>query len=129
MTEFSSCPKCGYETTDAGGFCPHCGGRMLTSSKVRKLGWVALVAGIFLVVLMTLIMFWEMSPDVHWEGTAELWRFAMTVESLVIALGIVGTATGVWQIKNGKRNKTLTYITFGLAGVLVALTLGHQLIS
>lgn len=123
MSEFSSCPKCGYQTTEAVAFCQQCGGRMLTSSKVRKLGWMAVIAGAFLVVLMTFIMIWETKTDASWTGTAALWRYMMIEESVVVVLGIVGVLGGIWQIKHGMRNKTLTYLISGCAAVLGAMVM------
>lgn len=44
MDEFSTCAKCGEQTTEQATFCRQCGGRMLTSSK-------SLVAALGIVVL------------------------------------------------------------------------------
>ena len=123
MTEFSSCPKCDFQTSDAVTFCQQCGGRMLSSIKVRKMGWMALIAGGLLVVLMTFIMVWETTTDARWTGTAALWRYMMIEESVVVMLGVVGIVAGIWQIKHGMRNKMLTYIISGCAVVLGAMVM------
>lgn len=46
MGEFTSCPKCGHQTTEQAAFCQQSGGRMMSSSKARKLGWVAGIIGL-----------------------------------------------------------------------------------
>jgi hypothetical protein len=53
MTEFSSCVKCGYQTTDLATFCPQCRGRMLSSVKIRRLGWLSALIGIFQILIQT----------------------------------------------------------------------------
>ena len=129
MSEFTSCPKCDYHTTEAVTFCQQCGGKMLSSSKVRKLGWLAVIAGAFLVVMMTFIVIWELSPHTLFTGTREMARFAIAIESVIVIFGVTAIFAGVWQIKHGKRNKTLTYITLGLAAVLIMLAVGQQMNS
>ena len=129
MSEFTSCPKCDYQTTEAVTFCQQCGGKMLSSSKVRKLGWLAVIAGAFLVVMMTFIVIWELSPHTLFTGTREMARFAIAIESVIVIFGVTAIFAGVWQIKHGKRNKTLTYITLGLAAVLIMLAVGQQMNS
>lgn len=126
MSEFSSCPKCDYQTTEAVTFCQQCGGRMLSSTKVRKLGWLAVIAGSFLVVMMTIIVIWELSPNTLFTGTREMARFAIAIEFVIVVFGGTAIFAGAWQIRHGKRNKTLTYITMGLAVVLLVLAVGQQ---
>lgn len=127
MDEFNSCPKCGHQTIEQAVFCQQCGGRMMSSSKARKLGWVAVAAGSFVLVLMACIFYFEMQPTTHFEGSPHLWRYAMTVESLVVVLGIVGLAGGVSQIKHGKRNKALNNIGLTLLSVLMGVIAWEQM--
>lgn len=127
MSEFSSCPKCDYQTTEAVTFCQQCGGRMQTSTRIRKLGWLAVIAGAFLVVMMICIIIWEFSPNTRFIGTAAMARFAIAIESVIVIFGVTSIFAGAWQIRHGKRNKTLSYITIGLAVVLIVLAVGNQL--
>ena len=128
MEEFTNCPKCDHQTTDLSvSFCAVCGGKMLSSRKIRKMGWMAVVTGGLLVAMMVGIVLWVRFSDATWEGTAEMARYAITVGILIVALGTVGITGGVWMIKHGKRNKVLTYTMMALACMLAAIVVVHNL--
>ena len=128
MEEFTGCPKCDHQTTDLTvNFCAHCGGKMLSSRKIRKLGWVSVATGGLLVAMMAVIALWVRFSDARWEGTAELARYGISLGILILVFGVVGICAGIWMIKHGKRNKVLSYIMMGLAFVLVGLVVTHEL--
>jgi len=128
MEEFTGCPKCDYQTTDLTvNFCAQCGGKMLSSRKIRKLGWMSVATGGLLVAMIAAIALWVRFSDARWEGTAELARYAVSLGILIVVFGVVGICAGIWMIRHGKRNKVFTYAMMGLAFVLVALVVGREL--
>ena len=100
---------------------------MVSSRKIRKLGWMAMAAGWLLVLMVACIALWIRFSDVVWEGTPAYAAYAITVGVLIAALGVVGISVGLWMIRHGKRNKVLTYAIMGLGWVLVTLVVVHQL--
>lgn len=100
---------------------------MVSSRKIRRLGWMAMTAGWFLVVMVACVALWIRFSDVIWEGTPAYAAYAITVGVLIVALGVVGISAGLWMIKHGKRNQVLTYAIMGLGWALVILVVVHQL--
>jgi len=100
---------------------------MLSSRKIRKLGWMSVVTGGLLVAMIAAIALWVRFSDARWEGTAELARYGISLGILIVVFGVVGISAGIWMIKHGKRNKVLTYTMMGLAFVLVGLVVSHEL--
>ncbi len=52
MNEISSCYRCDFETGEPLSQCPHCGHPLRSAKTVRRLGWVLVVLGGFLVIFM-----------------------------------------------------------------------------
>jgi hypothetical protein len=123
MAEFSSCMKCNFETTEPFTHCPQCGRRMLNSSKVRMLGWLLVCLGGFLVVMMAAITILIAVNFSHFTGTAIQATLMFVLFAVIIAFGLLSLAAGTWQIKHGKRNKTIMFIGMGLGFLLVLTTL------
>lgn len=122
MNDFSICAKCAYETADVTArFCTLCGGQMVSSQKMKRLGWVALIAGAVLVSLVIFIVLWIKVSDARWEGTDEMAMLAIIMGFVLFTLGVVSIVGGVWQIKYGRRNKIVMYLTAGLAAAAVAI--------
>jgi hypothetical protein len=123
MAEFSSCTKCNFETTEPFAHCPQCGRRMLSSRKVRMLGWLLVVLGGFLVVMMGAITALVAVNSSHFTGTAIQAMFMYLLFAVIIAFGLLSLAAGAWQIKYGKRNKTIMFVGMGLGFLLVITTI------
>lgn len=100
---------------------------MVSSRKIRRLGWMAMASGWFLVVMVAFTALWVRFSDATWQGTAAQATYAITVGVLIAALGVVGISAGLWMIRHGKRNKVLTYAMVGLGWALVTLVVVHQL--
>jgi magnesium-transporting ATPase (P-type) len=131
MDQFSFCEKCKYETPEMLNKCPQCGRSIRTSKQVRRLGWVLVILGGFLIVFMvglTVLMLGIMTnptqSSTHFTGTPEDALFMFGVFGLVAAIGLSSLAGGVWQIWYGKRNKVVGYVVLGLA--LVFLVIGFM---
>jgi hypothetical protein len=95
---------------------------------IRRLGWLLLVLGLFLVGLMGTII-WRMYPSMShpgipdasgstWTGTAAQGHDALQLFGLVIAFGVVSVLNGVWQIATGRRNLLFVAVTVALVAVM-----------
>ena len=126
--ELRRCFKCGYETTEKLRRCPTCGRALLSTKTVRRLGWVQLAAGLFLVVFVGMITFY-LAPDLlgigvskagtRFTGTPEQGRATVGLFGLVIVFGFASTFNGILQIKTGRRNKFMLYFILALIAVIV----------
>jgi len=135
MADTSTCTARACRTVTPGlvDVCPRCGARVLTSRRVRILGWVLVGIGLFLIALMgyiTLQTYESFSrPGIsatdgsRFTGDAGQGRQILTIFWLVIAVGALSVVNGVWQIVTGRRNMILVGISLLTAAVLVFTTL------
>jgi hypothetical protein len=119
LPELKYCANCNFDTTESFTHCPQCGKPLTHSGPIRVRGWILIVVGAFLVLLMggiTVLVTVNLS---HFTGNSIQLVSMFLMFGLVIVIGIFSLVTGAWQIKYGKRNKILTFIGFGLAALLV----------
>jgi hypothetical protein len=112
--------------------CPACGNRVVTSRRIRILGWVLIGLGGFLVLFMGYIanaMYPTLSrPGVdlgaggRWTGTAEQAAAVLQIFWLVIGFGALCVVNGIWQVATGRRNLALMAVGLLAAGALVFQT-------
>ena len=104
---------------------------------VRRLGWVLLAAGLFLIGLMGTIT-WRMYPSMSHPGVADLSgttftgtpaqaRYALQLFAGVIAFGVVSALNGVWQIATSRRNLLFAGATLVIGAALFLA--GQQMLS
>jgi hypothetical protein len=127
MPETSKCLSLSCRETVEGSVekCPKCGTRMRTPKMVRRLGWLLLLLGLFLVGLMGTIT-WNLAPsllrpeapDSNFTGTAEQAHMILNLFVVVIIFGAGTMLNGTYQIITGRRNAWITAATLGLAVVL-----------
>lgn len=134
MAETSTCTArdCRAVTPGLIDACPRCGARVLTSRRVRVLGWVLLAIGLFLVAFMGYITLQTYDSFVRpgtstaggsrFTGSAEEGRNILNIFWLVIAVGVMSVVNGLWQIATGRRNLVLVAISLIVAAVLVFTT-------
>ena len=95
---------------------------------VRRLGWVLLLLGLFLVGLMGTIT-WNLYPSMThpgvadaggstFTGTTQQARDALQLFGMVMAFGLLSTVNGLWQIATGRRNLAFVGVTLVLAAAL-----------
>lgn len=123
--EMRSCAKCEYETDQVLTKCPRCGRKgMQTASTIRVLGWVLLVIGAFLVVFMgalsvliasIILNSGDPGATTRFNGGTKEIAFIVGVFSVVIAIGVTSLVSGFWQIRYGRRNKSIVRIMVWLA--------------
>lgn len=130
MTKVLSCPKCSFETSEVLARCPSCGSRLQSKRKVKILGWVLLVLGTFLVVVMgglgiylgqLIAQSGKPGSGTRFTGGPNDVAIIMAVFGLVIAFGISTMVGGIWQIKYGKPNRKLMVLMFLVAGILLVI--------
>jgi MFS family permease len=116
-------------TSEAVAQCPKCGRRLRTAKQVRRLGWMQLLIGLFLVGLMGTITY-NLAPSLlpsatetrggaRFTGTPEQAQMILALFGLVITFGLGSILSGLWQIKTGRRNKWLFIIMLALFVVLI----------
>jgi MFS family permease len=130
MEESSSCFSCGHVTNEVVTQCPKCGKRLRTARQVRRLGWMQLAIGMFLVGLMGTITY-NVAPlllpppvapaagGARFTGTPEQAQMILGLFAMVIVFGLGSIVSGLWQIKTGRRNKWLFIIMVVLFVVLI----------
>ena len=131
MEEASSCYSCGHVTHEAGDKCPKCGKRLRTARQVRRLGWLQLGIGVFIVGLMGTITY-NLAPlmlgagdsraGANFTGTPEQAQMILGLFAMVIVFGLGSILSGLWQIKTGRRNKWLFIVMVVLFVVLIVFS-------
>jgi magnesium-transporting ATPase (P-type) len=128
--ETSNCGSwtCGHIEPGTVATCPRCGRKTRSSTTVRRLGWMLVVIGLFLIGLMgwiTVALYPTMShpgetlPDGRsFTGTADQAKVMFEIFALVIAFGVLASANGAFQINRGRRSGAFT-----IAMVLFAIVL------
>ena len=114
--------------------CPQCGGRMKSETVVRRLGWVLLLLGLFLVGFVGYIIS-AIGPSLHaamgeTSGAADGSRFNASAGAAsmvlwllwsIVGFGAVGTLNGLVQALTGRRNRLLTVLLLGTTLAIVVL--------
>ena len=130
VAESSSCYSCGHVTNEIVSQCPKCGRRLRTAKQVRRLGWLQLAIGVFLVGLMGTITY-KLAPlmfqagesagtgGAGFTGTPQQAQLILGLFGMVIVFGLGSILSGLWQIKTGRRNKWLFIFMLVLFVVLI----------
>ena len=135
MSQTSTClsPKCRQTVEGEVPRCPTCGTRMRTPTSVRRVGWLLLFLGVFLIVFMGWIALStapmmlrpgvEVADGSRFTGDADQGRMIMGLFGAVIAFGVATAIGGVVQIRTGKRNPKVTVAIVGMFAVLAVVAL------
>lgn len=128
LDTWRTCYQCSYETDQPLEHCPHCGYRLHTAQRVRRLGWVLVGVGALLVVSMgvlAVLMIRIMTGQTadRFTGGAGDAVFILGIVYLVAMLGGVAVLEGVWQLRYGRRNRKLSLLLLGLGGMFFILGL------
>jgi hypothetical protein len=94
---------------------------------VRRRGWVLIVLGVLLVVMMgtiTLLTAPTMlsrsaSPGAGFTGTPEQALVILGLFGIVIVFGLTGIGSGLWQIVTGRRSIWIVVLILGLTFLLI----------
>jgi hypothetical protein len=130
MADFSICTSasCKTETPGIVDKCPVCGGRVITSRRVRLMGWLSIACGVFLVLFMgyiTMVMYPSLTnagmsvEGGRWTGTAEQAQMVLNLFYTVVGFGVLATAAGIWQVVTGRRHILIMIVTLVAAAALI----------
>lgn len=135
LDQMRICYRCDFATGQPLQVCPQCGQPQLrTSAQIRTLGWVLAVGG----ALLTIFMAWlslivgriilqsdQPGATTRFTGGPEMVLFIICIFGVVLAFGMASFSAGIFQIKHGRRNKSLTKtvlvlgVVFLVVGVIV----------
>ena len=130
MKDQRSCSRCSFSTSDNVARCPQCGGWMRGAQRIRRLGWVLIVIGVFLIVTMGTVTFFTgptlLSPGTttggaRFTGTADQAILILGLFGVVIIFGIGAVFAGIWQIATGRRSIWIIIVMLLITFVLVAV--------
>lgn len=123
------CYKCDYATTQPLKVCPQCGQQQFrTAGQIRTLGWVLAVIGagltIFMAWLSVVVGQVILLPNLpgttaRFTGGPSMVLFIVGIFGVVLAIGIASFLAGVFQIRNGRRNKSLVKVMLVLAAMFM----------
>lgn len=129
MDQMRICYKCDYETNQSLKICPQCGQPQLrTASQIRTLGWVLAIIGALLAIFMAglslvvgrIILFPNLpGTSTRFTGGPEMVLFIIGIFGVVLAFGVASFFAGLYQIRNGRRNKHLTKMILILGGAFM----------
>ena len=130
MANSSSCYSltCGEVVAENIEVCPRCGGRMLTSRSVRRLGWALTLMGLIITVfigmitvhlLPSLVPIHGISAPARFNGTPDQAKLVLQIFFLLIGFGIAITLNGIIQVSTGQRNRIALFVSLGLAALIV----------
>ena len=135
MKDFSFCNRCKVEYEIGLKQCPNCGGRLISSKRIRVLGVLLIVIGVFLSLMMGALSIFFAGIMLHggepgssgkFNGTPQQAAIIFGFFGVIFAIGLTSLIGGILQIKTGKRNLKVQIATF----ILVALViLGYFLIQ
>jgi hypothetical protein len=134
MKDFSYCNRCKSENEIGLKQCPNCGGRLVSSKKIRVMGVLLIVTGLFLCIMMGGLSIFFAGVILHagekghhsFTGTPQQPAIIFGFFGVIFAIGLTSLVGGIWQIKTGKRNLKIQIATF----ILVALVIvGYWLIQ
>jgi len=129
MADQSTClsPLCGITIEGSEKKCPKCGWAMRGTRNIRTRGWVLLVLGLFILLLMGTIT-WKLSPmllypeqayaEGTFTGTPEQAHTFLNLFLMVILFGLLGTANAIYMISTGRQNRWFVIGTLALAAGL-----------
>jgi len=138
MANLSVCesPTCAVTVEGAASACPKCGGPMRQIRGAQARGWILIVLGLFLVVMMGAIMIGTaptlLEPGVAddggstFTGTADQARMIMLLFGVVIAFGATATANGVYMLKTGGQSRIFIAINVILGLLLLYAVWGFM---
>ena len=128
MKDFSYCYRCKVEHQIDVKQCPTCGGRVVTSKRIRVLGVMLIVIGIFLTLMMGGLAVFFAGLMLHvgvpestgnFTGTPEQAAIIFGLFGVIFAMGLTSIVGGIYQVRHGKRNVKVQIFTF----ILVALVI------
>jgi hypothetical protein len=118
------CFKCHYEARSESTKCPRCGRPFFSERNVRIRGVLLTILGIFLTGFMSVIAFFvsgfllnaaqSKQTNARLADEPHLFALIYIIFGGVIAMGLVITLAGIWQIVYARRNMILIWLFLSL---------------
>jgi hypothetical protein len=125
-----TCPQCQTQARSWVDWCPDCGVRLSSPSRIRALGWVLIVIGTglvagmaYLLVVIADIIRGSSDPGAtsRFAGTPRDALMIYAILGLVLAFGAVSVVSGAWHVRYGTRNPRLVKVVLGFAAVFFGI--------
>lgn len=126
--DLSKCWSCGFETHRFRSHCPQCGSPLQSRRWSRRFGVVMAACGLLITGIVGAVLYnltpLLLHPGVEIDGSRfdGTPRFAVGVLGLlgvVFAFGVTALLYGAWQMKTGRRNKTVASAMVGIVSLLM----------
>ena len=123
------CLRCNQVRTQSD-TCSTCGARLHGLDAAKRRGWVALSAGVFMVVFMGAIWFWvDRMMAAQGISTADVTtaKFLGRIHvafALIILAGLLGIASGWLMARTGRRNRILIYTLVAVFAAAIFIAAG-----
>ena len=134
MKDQLSCIKCGQTITDKETKCLQCGGWIPRAQRNRRLGYVLIILGLFLAVMIGIItvlvapIMLSAGQKINgstFTGSPAQGFLILTLFGIIIVFGLMSTVYGIFQVVTGRRNMVfiilLFVLVFGLSVVMRAI--------
>jgi predicted nucleic acid-binding Zn ribbon protein len=127
------CHFCGHPLEETYRVCTECGRPNRTPKQVRRLGWVLVGIGAFLVVFMAGLSFvvgriiarsGNPEATTRFTGDASQAAIMFGIFAFIALFGVLGMAAGASQIRHGKVNRRMVTVVLILG---VTIFVGGQL--
>ena len=119
------CHFCGHPLEETYRVCTECGRPNRTPNQVRRLGWVLVGLGAFLVVFMSglsyvvgrIVTRADPESTTRYTGDATGVVIMFSIFGVILLFGLLGAAAGVSQIRSGRINRRMVgvVVVFGAA--------------
>ncbi len=125
------CVACDFVAANPAGRCPRCNRPWQTTQQVRGRGVALIVLGGLLSGGMAYLLLWmgsAMHPEISktsnsFTSTRSAAAFIFVILGAILALGITGFITGVWQVVTGRVNRALRIMLLAEGLLVLALAL------
>jgi magnesium-transporting ATPase (P-type) len=113
------CPRCNKPSGDTEK-CTTCGTRLKTLESAKRRGWVAVGAGVFLVVFVSAVWIWvaRLMAGQTAQGAAGFIGRLNVVFALIVLCGALGMFNGWFQAHSGRTNRAIAFailVVFAIA--------------
>lgn len=133
MAAYTVCrnPKCATLVEGRVEVCPKCGERMKIVGESPWRGWVLIMCGLIMTIMMGVITF-NLYPELtnpgvrsadggSWTGGAESARMVLLLFYGLIAFGVVCLANGIYMLVTRQQTKTFMFVSLGLAAAVLLI--------
>lgn len=127
MADQSTCmsPSCGITIEGSFKRCPQCGGLMRTSRSIRAFGWVMLVCGVAVILIMGWLGLTFLGAG-SFTGTTDEAALAIAGFSFVILFGLLASVNALYMVVTGRTNRALVKAMLLAVGILIVASVASR---